>query len=97
MNSLPSEAVTEEKSWRSKVQEFVGSIQVSVLVLICCLIDAVTALVFEFGLPADQIDCFSRDSLPSTVIVFTVLSVFTIELLGLFPSPNHIILNRILP
>lgn len=97
MNSLPSEAVEVEKTWRSKVQDFVGSIQVSVLVLVCCLVDAVTALVFEFGLPADQIDCFSRDSVTSTAIVFTVLSVFTIELLGFLPPPNHSVFNHVWP
>uniref|UniRef100_A0A6T8NGB6 C2 domain-containing protein n=3 Tax=Hemiselmis andersenii TaxID=464988 RepID=A0A6T8NGB6_HEMAN len=80
MNSLPSTLVVAEESWRAKLGKLISSLPVAVAVLLCCLIDAISALYFEFGVPADQVDCFARDTVAAVAIVFFVLAVFTIEL-----------------
>ena len=54
----------------------------------CCIIllfiftDVISVIVFELAIPADDQDCFSRDSIPSVAITCAVLLVFTVELLA---------------
>mmetsp|Transcript_18922 Transcript_18922/g.47609 ORF Transcript_18922/g.47609 Transcript_18922/m.47609 type:complete len:120 (+) Transcript_18922:3-362(+) len=82
MNSLPSTVVAAEQTWRSKLGGLISSLPVALAVLICCLIDAGSALYFEVGVPFEKTDCFARDTTVAVVIVFFVLTVFTVELLA---------------
>ncbi len=65
---------------RGMLRKWMDSITACAVVLCFILVDVISSLVFDFAIPSDQKDCLGREAVAAQAITWTVLSVFTVDL-----------------